>query len=212
MLTVIGCVQNLFRKFHCALAALSKAFGNAHLCAQSLAQFFDFAYFLIGIGKEFIDCHNHRNAVTLKVFDMRLKVAKTSFKTFCVRLRGILFFHAAVIFKRTSRCNKHNRRRLKPTETALDIKKLLRTEVRAEACLRHNIIPKLKRRFRGGQAVAAVGNICEGSAVDKAGRALKRLHKIRLDCVLKKRRHCAVSVQIAGGYGFPVKCSADYYL
>ncbi len=47
-------------------------------------------------------------------------------------------------------------------------------------------------------------NVRKRAAVHKCGRALERLHEVRLERVLQQRRHRALRLQIAGGHGLAV--------
>ena len=112
--------------------------------------------------------------------------------------------HAAVVLQRAHRRHHDDRVRAKPRHAALDIEELLRAEIRAEAGLRHAVVAELARDLRGRHAVAAVRNVRKGAAVHKGGRALERLHEVRLERVLQQRRHRALRLQIAGGHGLSV--------
>ena len=55
-----------------------------------------------------------------------------------------------------------------------------------------------------------MGDIRERTAVNERRRAFQRLHQVRLEGVLEKRRHCAHRVQLAGRHRFVVVRVADY--
>ena len=69
--------------------------------------------------------------------------------------------------------------------TALDIQKLFGTQIGAEARLCYHIVPQPQGGLGGGYAVAAVGDVGEGTAVDDGGSPLQRLGQIGADGVLQ---------------------------
>ena len=54
-----------------------------------------------------------------------------------------------------------------------------------------------------------MGNVGEGTAVDKRGRALERLHQVGLKRVLKQRGHGTLGLEVAGTDGLAGKAIAD---
>ena len=107
-----------------------------------------------------------------------------------VFLRKSIFRHTAVHFQRTDGHDQNDRCGRKTRCAALYVEKLFRTEVCAEARLRDGIVAEGECGLGCDNAVAAVCDICKGSAVDDGGRPLKRLDEVGLYCVLQKRRHC----------------------
>ena len=97
----------------------------------------------------------------------------------------------------------HHHRRVghKARRPALDIQKFFRTQIRAEAGLGDAVLPQVQGRPGGSHAVAAVGDVGKGAAVDDGGRALQRLHQIGQHGLLQKCRHGALGFQVMGGNG-----------
>ena len=54
-----------------------------------------------------------------------------------------------------------------------------------------------------------MGNIGEGTAVDKRGRTLERLHQIGLERILKQGRHGTLSLKVTGANGLAGIAVAD---
>jgi len=102
----------------------------------------------------------------------------------------------------TNGCNNDYRIGVKTCHTAFDVKELLSTEVCTKACLGDGVVAKLHCHFGGDDRVTAVCDVCKRSTVHKRGSSLKRLHKVRLECILEKRRHSANRAKIARRYGF----------
>ena len=93
---------------------------------------------------------------------------------------------------------------------AFYVKELLRAQIRAEARLGYHIVGGLKRHLGSQHRVAAVGDVGEGTAVDKGGGALKGLDKIGLNGVLQKGGHGALGLQLAAGDGLPFKAVSHH--
>ena len=105
--------------------------------------------------------------------------------------------HAAVIFKRAHRRDKHRAGRTEARHTALDVKKLLRAEIRTEARLRDAVIRKLQAETRRTDGITAVRDVRKRSAVHDTGRVFQCLHQIRVAGVLQKSRHRALRAEVA---------------
>ena len=75
----------------------------------------------------------------------------------------------AVVLERAHRGHQHDHIGPQAIHAALDIQKLFRAQVRAEARLRHRIVGHPQRQPGGGHAVAAVRDVGEGSAMHQAG-------------------------------------------
>ena len=94
----------------------------------------------------------------------------------------------------------HHRVGLQPRHAALDVQKLLRPQIRAEARFRDGIVPQLQSHPGGGDGVAAVGDVGKGSAVDQGRSMLQRLNQIGLQSVLQQGRHGAGRLQVGSGH------------
>ena len=107
--------------------------------------------------------------------------------------------HAAVAFQCPDSGYHHHGTGPQARQTALDVQELFRAQIRAEAGLSHSVIAQLQGHAGGGDGVAAVGDVGEGTAVDQRGRTLQCLHQIGLQCVLQQGGHSALCLQIVGG-------------
>ncbi|CAN4037168.1 Transcriptional activator FtrB, partial [Dysosmobacter welbionis] len=94
----------------------------------------------------------------------------------------------------------HHRVGLQPRHAALDVQKLLRPQIRAEARFRDGIVPQLQSHPGGGDGVAAVGDVGKGSAVDQGRSMLQRLNQIGLQSVLQQGRHGAGRLQVGSSH------------
>ena len=77
--------------------------------------------------------------------------------------------HAAVVLQGPDGSHQHHRRRVEVGQAALDVQKLLRAQVSAEARLGDGVVPHLEGHPGGHDGVAAVGNVGEGPPWMKAG-------------------------------------------
>ena len=112
-------------------------------------------------------------------------------------------------FKRAGSRDDHDSAGANARHAALDVEELLGTQIGTEAGLGNGDIAKAHRHTRGHDRVAAVGNVGEGTAVDKRGRALERLHQVGLERVLKQRGHGTLGLKVAGTDGLAGKAVAD---
>ena len=116
---------------------------------------------------------------------------------------------ATVVLQRTSGRDDHDGAGANARHAALNVEELLGTQIGTEAGLGNGDIAKAHRHTRGHDRVAAVGNVGEGTAVDKRGRALERLHQVGLERVLKQRGHGTLGLKVAGTDGLAGKAVAD---
>ena len=117
--------------------------------------------------------------------------------------------NTAVVLKRTGGGDNHDGAGTNARHATIDVEELLGTQIGAKACLGNGDITKAHGHTRGHDGVAAVGDIGEGTAVDKCGRALERLHQIGLERILKQRGHGALSLEVAGADGLAGIAVAD---
>ena len=116
---------------------------------------------------------------------------------------------ATVVLQRTSGRDDHDGAGANARHAALDVEELLGTQIGTEAGLGNGDIAKAHRHTRGHDGVAAVGNIGEGTAVDKRGRTLERLHQIGLERILEQGRHGTLSLKVTGANGLAGIAVAD---
>ena len=128
---------------------------------------------------------------------MGIQIDDAPCQRFHIRLAQVGLCHAAVILEGADGRNEHHAGRVQAGGAALDIEKLLRAEVRAEAGLGDGDVRQLKGHLGGLHAVAAMGNVGKGAAVHEAGRALQGLHEVGLDGVRQQGGHGAVGLEVA---------------
>ena len=75
--------------------------------------------------------------------------------------------HAAVAFQCPDSGYHHHGAGPQTRQTALDVQELFRAQICAEAGLGHSVIAQLQGHAGGGDGVAAVGDVGEGTAVDQ---------------------------------------------
>ena len=117
--------------------------------------------------------------------------------------------NTAVVLKRAGSGDDHDSAGANARHAALDVEELLSTQVGAKACLGNGDVAKAHGHTRGHDGVTAVGDVGEGTAVDKRGRTLERLNQVRLERILKQRSHGALSLEVAGANGLASKAVAD---
>ena len=105
--------------------------------------------------------------------------------------------HAAVELERAQRRHQHDRVRPESRRAALDVEELLGAEVEPEARLGEHHVRAPQHQPRGDDAVAAVRDVAERTAVDERGRALDGLHQVGQHRVAQQRRHRALGAQVA---------------
>ena len=140
---------------------------------------------------------------------MTQQVGHASLECLEVLLVEVGLGDATVVLQRTSGRNDHDGAGANARHAALNVEELLGTQIGTEAGLGNGDIAKAHRHTRGHDRVAAVGNVGEGTAVDKRGRALERLHQVGLERVLKQRGHGTLGLKVAGTDGLAGKAIAD---
>ena len=91
-----------------------------------------------------------------------------------------------------------------PGLAALDVQELLRAQIRTEARFGHNVIRQTQAQTGGHHAVAAVGNVRKGPAVDDRRVVLQCLDKVRIEGILQKGGHGARRANLARGHRLAV--------
>ena len=114
-----------------------------------------------------------------------------------VRLGQVGLCHAAVGFQRPDGGDQHHGAGVEARVAALDVQELLSAQVRAKARLGDHIVRQFQAQLGGGDAVAAVGDVGEGAAVDDGGVVFQRLHQIGVDGVLQQGGHGARRADLA---------------
>ena len=128
------------------------------------------------------------------------EICKPLFQCLHIHLVQFALRHASVHLQSAHRCHDDHRIGMNARKAAFDVQKLLRAQIRAEACLRHHIIREFQRKFRRHDAVAAMRDIREGPAMDKGRRSLQGLYQIRLDGILKEQSERPGHIQFLGAH------------
>ncbi len=192
--------QHLLRQLHAALAAAAPHLGQRHIDAQRPAPVPDEGQLGISVVDKAVDRHHTGQAVYLgDVLHMLEKVGQALFQRLQIFRPQLPLGHAAVILQCLHRGHDDHRAGVHPRRPALDIQKLLRAQVRAEARLRHHVVRQLEGGVGGGHGVAAVGDIGEGPAVDQGRGVLQGLDQIGLYGILQQGGHGPLGLQVGGG-------------
>lgn len=134
-----------------------------------MAELFNYRNFSVGVGSEAVDSNDNGDTELLHIFNVSEQVNDALFKSFNIFLCKLCLRHAAVVLEGTDSCNDNSAVGGDTAETALDVAELFSAKVSAEACLGDAVIAKLKSKLCCSYGVAAVGNVCERTAVHKYG-------------------------------------------
>ena len=207
---LINQTHDLIGQLERALAALGPDLGKLNVDAELLALGLDERKLGLGVRRKAVDGdHAGQTINVLDVVDVTQQVGHASLECLEVLLVEVGFGDATVVLQRTSGRDDHDGAGANARHAALDIEELLGAQVGAKAGLGNGNIAKAHRHTRGHDRVAAVGNVGEGTAVDKRGRALERLHQIGLERVLKQRGHGTLGLEVAGTDGLAGIAVAD---
>ena len=149
-----------------------------------------------------VDGHHHGHAKDLlHVAHVLEQVGQALFEGLEVLLVEVGLGHAAVHLEGAGGGHDHHGVGREARHAALDVEELLGTQVGAEAGLGDHDVAQGERHAGGHDRVAAVGDVGEGAAVHKGGRALEGLDQVGLEGVLEQGRHGAGGLEVAGGHG-----------
>ena len=196
----VGLAHNQLRQLLRARAALAPALAQGAgsvLLSQPVLQRVDFS---LGIAGKAVDRHHSgRSPYCADVIQMALEIGAAIQHGRHVFLIEAVLLHAAVVLERADGSHQHHAVRVDARRAALDIDKLFRAQIGAEARLGHGIIAQLHGQACGDHAVAAMGDVGEGAAVHQAGRTLDGLHKVGRHRVAQQRSHGSLRADIATG-------------
>ena len=161
------------------------------------------------VGGELVQRHHHRQSKLLHVLHMPGEVHHATLHGGDILPPQIGLRDAAMHLQRPHGRDDHAGAGLQPRLAALDVQELLRAQIGAEARFRHHHIRKPKGEPRGDDAVAAMGDIREWSAMHQGGRAFDGLHQIRRQRFLKQHGHRAIGLDVAGRHGAAIAPAAD---
>ena len=142
-----------------ALAALGKDLAQGAGHTGLAADVINNIHLLRSVGGEGIDGNADRQTKALQVLNVAGQVYAARAHGLGVGLAQIGLGHAAVGLERAHRGHQHNGGGVQPGIAALDVKELLRAQIRAEAGLGHNVVGQLEAQPGGNGTVAAVGNV-----------------------------------------------------
>ena len=130
------------------------------------------------------------------ITDMTEQVRKSFLQGLKILLAKLVLCLPSMHLERTHGRHHYHGIRMYPGFPALDIQKLLSSQICAKTSFRHGVIRQLHPHLCRDHRVAAMCNVCKRSAMDDHRRMLQCLNQIGADCILQKRRHCAFRMQI----------------
>jgi hypothetical protein len=148
------------------------------------------------VGGEVVERHHRGQAELADVLDVAREVADAATDGFHILAPEVGLADAAVHLERSHRGDDDASIRGQPRQAALDVHELLGAEVGAEARFRHHHVGEVQAERRRHHAVAAMGDVREGTAVDQRGRARQRLHQVGRQRVAQEHRHGAVRLEV----------------
>ena len=140
---------------------------------------------------------------------MAQQVGHASLEGLEVLLVEVGLGNTAVVLKRAGSGDNHDSAGANARHAALDVEEFLGTQVGTKAGLGNGDIAKTHGHTRGHDGVTAVGNIGEGTAVDKRRRALECLNQVGFERVLEQGRHGTLSLKVTGADGLAGIAVAD---
>ena len=112
--------------------------------------------------------------------------------------------HAAVALEGAHGGHQHAGTGCNACIAALDIEELFCAQIGTKACFGNGVVSQRKAQLGGQHAVAAVGNVGKGAAVDDGGVVFQRLDKVRVQCVLQQSGHGTGRADLTGRDGLAV--------
>ena len=188
-----------------ALAALGPNLRQANIDALLLTLLLDHLQFGLGIGGKGVDGYHAGQAIdVLHVVHVLQQVGQALFQSLQVLAVQLGLGHAAVILQRADGGHDDHGVGVEAAGTALDVQELLSAQIGGKAGLGNGVLAELHRSFGGLDGVAAMGDVGEGTAMDKCGSVLQSLNQIGLDGIFQHSGHSALSLQIVGGNGLVI--------
>ena len=135
---------------------------------------------------------------------MTQQVRKASLHGFRIRFSEFVLCFAAVHLQCTDGGHQHGSVRFQAGEAALDIQELFSPQVGTEACFRYHIISQMEGCTGSQYGVAAMSNICEGTAMDKGRYLFQGLYQVRFQGILHEGSHGPLGVDITGSNRFVI--------
>ncbi len=173
--------------------------GGDRLHAEPGAVLVDHLELLLGVANEVVDRHDDGQAEAGDVLHVLLEVHDAAFNGRGVGRLEFLLVDAAVHLECADGGDDDDGAGLEAREAALDVEELLRAEVGAEARLGDGVVAEAQCELGGEDAVAAVGDVGEGTAVHERGIVLQRLHEVGRERIAEEHGHGAVGLELGGG-------------
>ena len=197
--------DHFLRQLHAAFAALGPDLAQRHPDTQRTAALLHQFQLRLRICGKSVEGHHAGQAKDFRdVFHMLQQIGKSLLQRLQILCVQLVLGHTAVVFQGPDRSHHHDGRRRQAGHAALDVQKLLRAQVRAEARLGDGIVTELEGHPGGHDGVAAVGDVCKRPTVDEGGRTLQGLDQVGLQGVLEQGGHGALRLQVPGGDGTAV--------
>ena len=143
---------------------------------------------------------------------MFAQVRQTSLHCVYIRLFQIRLGHSAMHLQRTYCSYQHAGVRSQACLTAFDVEEFFCAQVSAESGFRNGEVCQPQGRAGGHNAVAAVGDVGKGTAVDDGRHVFQGLYQVRFYRILQQGRHGAGCVQVFRRYGLSVIVIGNYDL
>lgn len=207
--SVFSCLDDLLGEFLGAFAAECESVADCEAESEfenACADDFDF---FVGVGVEVIEAHYDVQAEVGEVLQVGFKIYDALFESFDVRLADFREGNAAVPLQSLGGGDENDGSRLESGGAALDVEELFRAEVGAEACFSDGVVAEGEGGLGCNDGVAAVGDVCERSAVDECEVAFNGLDEVRLHCVLEKNEQGAGCAEFLDGVGAAVALDAE---
>ncbi|MPN34629.1 hypothetical protein SDC9_182123 [bioreactor metagenome] len=146
----------------------------------------------------------------LHVFDMFLQICEACFDRFNI-FAAVEVFHqyAPVHLQRAHGRYDHDCIRALAQLRNFDVHELLSTQVSSETSFRDDVISQFQGRFGCQDAVAAMRNVGERSAMHKCRSMVERLDQVRLQSILHQQSQCAFHFQVSDCDWHAIECIAD---
>ena len=158
-----------------------------------------------GVGGIAVDGHHAGHVEDAgDVFDVLAQVAQALFQGLEVLLLQGVLVGAAGQLEGLDGGHQHDAGGGQSGRAALDVHEFFGPQVGAEAGLGDHVVGVGQGGLGGDDAVAAVGDVGKGPAVDEHGGALQGLHQVGLDGLLQQGGHGPLGVDVPGVDGVAV--------
>src|SRR3970282_742035 len=168
------------REREITLAAPSMVSRNREGSLQLLTAFLYDRDLFVGAGAETVEGDDRGLSQLAHALHVLFEVLEPGGDRRGVGLGQIFPGPPTVHLERPHRRHQDDRRRIESRGAAFDVEELLRSEITAKARLGDRPVREMKRGTGREDAVAAVGDVGEGAAVNEGGYTLEGLHQVGL--------------------------------